>query len=302
MSQTVTCEIELDSLPRLEHGTSLVYTKSLQAQTPDVFADKLNGDYFSGDAASDYMNAVDPGRTLVSPVRTKETVGLHIGNIVIEDKILYMAGACMGSFASGLNFTATGANIPSFQDHYHLSYQTVSLVFLAGFGGYLISCVLNSVLQSVIGTRNVLLMAAVLNGGGALLITFAPPFPFVVVGLCLMGFGGGFYEACLTSVISHFEDSRLMNVIYAFAGLGALVSPFIIGALTKANVSWKFYYWFPVSLAILFAIGHFILFKDYVTPPDHEEAPEHKSIGARFKLVMRMPITWLVHSYSSISS
>ncbi|CAE6421459.1 unnamed protein product [Rhizoctonia solani] len=161
MSQTVTCEIELDSLPRLEHGTSLVYTKSLQAQTPDVFADKLNGDYFSGDAASDYMNAVDPGRTLVSPARTKETVGLRIGNIVIEDKILYMAGACMGSFASGLNFTATGANIPSFQDHYHLSYQTVSLVFLAGFGGYLISCVLNSVLQSVIGTRNVLLVSII---------------------------------------------------------------------------------------------------------------------------------------------
>lgn len=46
-------------------------------------------------------------------------------------------------------------------------------------------------------------MAGVLYGGGALLISFAPPFPVVVVGLCLMGFGGGFYEACLTTVVSH---------------------------------------------------------------------------------------------------
>ena len=89
-------------------------------------------------------------------------------------------------------------------------------------------------------------MAGILNGGGALLISFAPPFPLVVVGLCLMGFGAGFYEACLTSVISHvstfsesnlhhvlihfvqFEDSRLMNIIYAFAGVSRLFDPFLV--------------------------------------------------------------------------
>ncbi|CAE7060503.1 unnamed protein product [Rhizoctonia solani] len=293
MSQTATCEIELDALPRLEHGTSLLHVKSLQAQTPDVLTEDLKGEYFPGDATSGYANAMDSGHTLVSPEQARETVKLRIGNIVIEDKALYLAGACMGSFVAGLNFTATGANLPSFQDHYHLSYETVSLVFLAGFGGYLVSCVLNSVLQSVIGTCNVLLMAGILNGGGALLISFAPPFPLVVVGLCLMGFGAGFYEACLTSVISHFEDGRLMNIIYAFAGLGALVSPFVIGALTQANAPWKLYYWFPLSLTIFFAICHFMLFKNYVTPLDHEEAPENKSVRARFGLVMRMPMTWL---------
>ncbi|CAE6538525.1 unnamed protein product [Rhizoctonia solani] len=293
MSQTITCEIELDALPQLEHGTSLVYTKSLQAQTPDVLTEQLDGEYFPETALGGHMSATDSGLILAGPAQAKETVGLRIGNIVIEDKVLYLAGACMGSFVSGLNFTATGANLPSFQDHYHLSYETVSLVFLAGFGGYLVSCVLNSVLQSVIGTYNVLLMAGALNGGGALLISFAPPFPLVIVGLCLMGFGGGFYEACLTSVVSHFEDSRLMNFIYACAGLGALVAPFVIGALTKANAPWKLYYWFPFSLAILFGVCHFLLFKNYVTPPDHEEAPEHKSVRARFRLVMRMPMTWV---------
>ncbi|KAJ1308038.1 hypothetical protein OPQ81_002106 [Rhizoctonia solani] len=263
MSQTATCEIELDVLPGLEYGPSLVLTKSLQAQTPDVLTENLNGEYFSGGTKHGHFDTIDSGHTLVSLAPTKGMSGLRIGNIVIDEKILCMAGACMGSFASGLNFTSTGANLPSFQDHYHLSYETVSLVFLAGFGGYLVSCVLNSVLQSVIGTCNVLLMAALLNGGGALLISFAPPFPLVIVGLCLMGFGAGFYEACLTSVISHFEDSRLMNIIYAFAGLGAH-SPILMPRGTN-----------------------------YVTPPDHDEAPEHKNVRARFKLVGRMAITWL---------
>lgn len=46
-------------------------------------------------------------------------------------------------------------------------------------------------------------MAGLLYAGGALLISFSPPFPVVVAGLALMGFGGGFYEASLTSVVSH---------------------------------------------------------------------------------------------------
>ncbi|KAG8732410.1 hypothetical protein FRC11_013868 [Ceratobasidium sp. 423] len=267
MSQTATCEIELDALPRLEHGTA----KGLHAQTPDVLTDNSDGEYFAGGITNNSVNAMGSGHTLVDPARANKTVELRIGNIIIEEKVLYLAGACMGIFAAGLNFTATGANLPSFQDHYHLPYETVSLVFLAGFGGYLVSCLLNTVLQSVIGTCNVLLMAGALYGGGALLISFAPPFPVLIVGLCLMGFGGGFYEACLTSVVSHFEDSRFMNIAFAFSGLGALVSPFIIGALAKAHVSWK----------------------NYVTPSDHEEAPEHKNVGARLKLAMRMPVTWI---------
>ncbi|KAG9119805.1 hypothetical protein FRC07_004979 [Ceratobasidium sp. 392] len=199
----------------------------------------------------------------------------------------------MGVFAVGLNDTATGANLPSMQAHYNLPYAVVSLVFLAGFGGYLISCVLNSILQNAIGTRRVLLLAGLLYASGSLLITFAPPFPAVVAGLVLMGLGGGFYEACLTSVVSHFESSKFMNVLYAFFGLGALVSPFIIGALAKGRVAWNLYYWFPFSLAALVTLCHYFLFKDYVIPSDDEEPTERRSVRARYLQMARMPITWV---------
>ncbi|KAJ1308036.1 hypothetical protein OPQ81_002105 [Rhizoctonia solani] len=255
MSQTATFEIELDTLPRLEHGT----IDSLYTQAPGVLTDNSNGEYSNRGTKNNQVNAMNSGHTLVDPARVNKTIGLRLANIIIEDKVLYLAGACMGIF----------------------------------LWGYLVSCVLNSVLQSVIGTCNVLLMTGALYGGGALLISFAPPFPVVIVGLCLMGFGGGFDEACLTSVVSHFEDSRFMNIVYAFSGLGALVSPFVIGALAKAHASWKVYYWFPFSLTVLFTACHYMLFKHYMAPPDHEEVPEHKNVPARFKLALRMPVTWI---------
>ncbi|CAE6441808.1 unnamed protein product [Rhizoctonia solani] len=292
MSQTATYEIELlDAHPHLEHGPSFDGVKNPHSQAPDAFAETEQ--YFSGGSLNSSVNASTSVHATINNTAQAEGSGFRIGKVYIEDKVFYLAGSCMGVFAVGLNDTATGANLPSIQDHYHLPYEVVSLVFLAGFGGYLISCMINSVLQNAIGTRNVLVMAGILYGGGSLLISFAPPFPVVMVGLCLMGFGGGFYEACLTSVISHFENIRFMNILYAFFGLGALVSPFVVGALAKAGIAWRLYYWFPFSLAALVTICHFVLFKRYVMPSDHEETSEHKSVRAKFKQVMHIPTTWV---------
>ncbi|KAF8676878.1 Major Facilitator Superfamily [Rhizoctonia solani] len=309
MSQTTAPVIELDVLPRLEHGITLDHTKSTYARSPELLTGNSDGDRFPRDedtANPNYMDMtmVGSGHTLVDTAQPSQTLRLHIGNVIIEEKVLYLVGSCIGIFAAGLNFTATGANLPSFQKFYQLSYQTVSLVFLASFGGYLVSCLLNSVLQSVIGTCNVLLMASALHGSGALLISFAPPFPVVVIGLTLMGFGGGFYEACLTSVVSHFEDNRFMNIMYAFSGLGALVSPFVIGALTKSDTPWRHYYWFPFSITMLSIALHYLIFKNYTTPPDHEEAPEQKNVRARLRLAIstqfRIGAALIVFSYAIV--
>ncbi|KAF8751499.1 Major Facilitator Superfamily [Rhizoctonia solani] len=274
MTQTATCEIELlDALPHLESGSRFDRAKTLPVQTPHATTNNPDAEYFSGiNALEGHGHPTGSGYSLPTPPSTPRFL------------------SCMGIFVVGLNETATGANLPSFQDYYHLPYDTVSLVFLGGFIGYLISCMLNSVLQNAIGTRNVLLLAGALYAGGSLLISFAPPFPAVMVGLCFMGFGAGFYEAALTSVVSHFEDNRYMNILYAFSGL---VSPFIIGALAKIGAAWKLYYWFPFVLASLITGSHFIIFRNYSTPSDREEVSEHEGVRAKFKRVVHMPIAWI---------
>ncbi|QRW18318.1 major facilitator superfamily transporter [Rhizoctonia solani] len=144
-------------------------------------------------------------------------------------------------------------------------------------------------------------IAGLLYAGGSLLISFAPPFPLVITGLGLMGFGGGFYEACLTSIVSHFDNSKFMNILYAFFGLGALVSPFIIGALVKAGVPWNTYYWFPLSLALLVTLCHVVLFKDYVTPSDHEHHENTEQRSARGALAVLWNFTSPFTNWATIA-
>ncbi|KAF8753505.1 Rab-protein geranylgeranyltransferase [Rhizoctonia solani] len=295
--QTVVCQAEVETLPILDHDRPLERSDSHYG----TFSGHLVGDqqYFLNPGPPDLdAHTIDSSRGESGSIDLAIDSGLRVGNIFIDDKVLYLLGACMGVFAVGLNDTATGANLPSIQEHYDLPYAIVSLVFLAGFGGYLISCMLNSVLQNAIGTPD---LTAVTQDRWPFVrrrvfVNFiCTPFPTRDNWAWLMGFGGGFYEACLTSIVSHFDNSKFMNILYAFFGLGALVSPFIIGALVKAGVPWNTYYWFPLSLALLVTLCHVVLFKDYVTPSDHEhhENTEQRSARTSFIQIMRLPITWI---------
>ncbi|CAE6506612.1 unnamed protein product [Rhizoctonia solani] len=274
MNQTFTSQIELSILHPPEN------THAVLSETER---------YFSHKNSSGLSEVVPSG-----PIEedSAKVPGFRVGNIFIEDKIIILLGSCIGVFAVGVNDTATGANLPSIQEHYNFPYAVVSLVFLAGFGGYLISCVLNSMLQGAIGTRGVLLMAGFWYASGSLLATFTPPFPAVMIGLVLMGLGGGLYDTSLTSVVSHFESTKLLNIFYSFFGLGSLVSPFTIGALAKTGISWSVFYWVPFSLSVLVILCHFFLFKTY-TAPSEDENSEHRGLSGKFKRMLRMQIIWV---------
>ncbi|CAA7261253.1 unnamed protein product [Cyclocybe aegerita] len=138
---------------------------------------------------------------------------------------------------------------------------------------------LNPVLQNRIGTCWVLLIAGVFYAGGSLLIAFAPPFPLVMAGLAFIGIGGGFCDACLASVVAHFEDKRSMNTLYAFFGVGA------------AGIPWNHYYWFPFSLEVVMIGFHFMVFKNYELPS--EEVHQRSTMRARLHQISRKRIFWV---------
>ncbi|CAA7261270.1 unnamed protein product [Cyclocybe aegerita] len=211
--------------------------------------------------------------------------------IPTTDNVWHLIASCTGVFAVGLNDSATGANIPSIQKHYGLSYEVVSLIFLAGVSGYLVSCMLNPVLQHRIGTCWILLIAGVCYGGGSLLIAFAPPFPLVIVGLTLAGLGGGFCDASLTSVVAHFDSNRFMNMLYVFFGVGALSSPFVIGGFLKANIPWNRYYWLQFAFEVVMIAFHFIIFRNYEIPCEEEH--KRTTARAKFRQISKKRILWV---------
>ncbi|TIB92307.1 hypothetical protein E3Q18_02528 [Wallemia mellicola] len=80
----------------------------------------------------------------------------------------------------GLNDSAVGALIPQMQEFYNHSEATMSLCFLANFGGYLVSTAISSYLIHHLPLRIVLMIASAIYAAGSLIGAFAPPFATIV--------------------------------------------------------------------------------------------------------------------------
>lgn len=90
-----------------------------------------------------------------------------------------------------MNDSATGANLDSMQEHYHVDYDKISIVFLANTAGYFLSSMSSSFMLHHFGLQTSLLVACAGMSIGCVVLSIAPPFPAFIVMLMFMGFGSG---------------------------------------------------------------------------------------------------------------
>ncbi|BGP43687.1 hypothetical protein JCM10449v2_007732 [Rhodotorula kratochvilovae] len=224
----------------------------------------------------------------------------------------------------GMNDSATGANLDAMQEHYGVSYDKISTVFLSNTAGYFLSSISASFLLHHFGLQVSLLVAATSMCIGCVTLSVAPPFPVFVTMLLFLGFGSGMvltllvsqYDASITTIVSHEEDSVLMSWLYSCFGVGAAISPIMIGAFVDKGYDWNRYYNMPLGLSIILAIVGFFVFRGYEIPPDeaHDatlataQAPEQTtnpgdgeviharevmSAQRRMKLALRLPSVYV---------
>ncbi|GAA5941255.1 MFS transporter [Sporobolomyces koalae] len=225
-----------------------------------------------------------------------------------ENAQLAVAFAMIGLV--GMNDSATGANLESMQEHYGVSYDEISLVFLSNVAGYLISSISASFLTHHIGVNYTLLVAAAAMSLGCVALSLAPPFPAFIIALAFLGFGAGIYDAAITTVVSHFESQAMMSCMYAFFGIGAFFSPIIIGSFVDKGIDWSRYYFAPLAISLALAVLGFFAFRDYAEPADEShdvpatlggDATEGEVIHARatmsaqqrMKRALKIPAVWL---------
>ncbi|GAA6003239.1 MFS transporter [Rhodotorula paludigena] len=168
----------------------------------------------------------------------------------------------------GMNDSATGANLDKMQEHYGVSYDKISTVFLSNTAGYFLSSISASFFLHHFGLQVSLLVASAAMSTGCVVLSVAPPFPVFVSMLLFMGFGSGMYDASITTIISHEEDGVLMSWLYSCFGVGAMISPLMIGAFVDKGYDWNRYYNMPLGFSLILAVIGFFTFRGYEVPPD----------------------------------
>jgi hypothetical protein len=93
MSQTATCQIELDELPALERGRSLDQPKVAYAYAAEL---QLEDERYFADSSAQHSTTDVKSRT--SSTTVVENAGIRIGKVFIQEKVLYLLGVSTFSY------------------------------------------------------------------------------------------------------------------------------------------------------------------------------------------------------------
>ncbi|KAJ5765317.1 hypothetical protein N7520_004876 [Penicillium odoratum] len=176
---------------------------------------------------------------------------------------IYRSFSTFWSFlVMGANDAAYGALIPYLESYYKLSYTVVSLVFLSPLVGYTLAAFLNQRIHTSLGRRGPALI-----GPGCHLLAYIincvhPPYPVLVISFVFAGFGNGIQDAAWNAWIGNMANANeLLGILHGIYGAGAVLSPLAATSMiTKAHLSWYYFYYIMVACAVIEVVACGICF------------------------------------------
>ncbi|CEL02309.1 hypothetical protein ASPCAL03480 [Aspergillus calidoustus] len=153
----------------------------------------------------------------------------------------------------GANDSAYGPLIPYLEEHYNLSYTTVSLVFLSPIGGYTLAALTNNILHLRFGRRGIAILSPGCHLIAYIVNCLHPPYPVLVVSFIFAGLGNGLADSAWNAWIGNMADSnQVLGLLHGWYGLGAVLAPLVATSLiTEAKVGWWYFYYIMVACAAI---------------------------------------------------
>lgn len=161
-------------------------------------------------------------------------------------------------FVNGFLVLMTGAILTYLMEDYQLSYNLGGVLVSIQAAGYLLSGLFSGAIIYLIGRRKALLLVAVMFtiGFGGIVLTSSPTVLFIL--MFLSGIGWGLNNNLLNIIVSETTNgnSSYTNILHMAYAVGAFVSPLIVSAFVRANISWKV----PVGIVAVASILLFFVF------------------------------------------
>ena len=157
----------------------------------------------------------------------------------------------------GISLTIIGATLPKIIADFQWSYIATGIVLSAGSIGYFVSSFIAGILLQKLGPKKVIVIGMGLQFIGLL---FFASTPIVLLNMLLnlmIGFGGGGTEVVVNYSMVKMErhgQSRLMNFMHAAFSVGAVVGPYLVILLMRAELGWTMIYRIMSFVSLVMAV------------------------------------------------
>ena len=202
----------------------------------------------------------------------------------------------------GLPDSILGSSWPAIATNLGMDSSVNGILSLIVSAGTIISSFSSSFLLKKLKTQYVVLLSIILTVGGLLTFSFVrESYTWLFYLACIpMGLGAGAIDSALNNYVALHYKAIHMNWLHCTWGVGASISPLIIGAFIDSNNNSKGWNYGVLTIACIQA-AIFILI--LVTLPlwnkmvekETEEEREEEEAGADFKIstLFRSPVTYL---------
>jgi len=197
----------------------------------------------------------------------------------IEKNLRFIFFTLLANFILfGISLTIIGATLPKIIADFQWSYIATGIVLSAGSIGYFVSSFVAGILLHKLGPKRVIVIGMGLQFIGLL---FFASTPIVLLNMLLnlmIGFGGGGTEVVVNYSMVKMErrgQSRLMNFMHAAFSVGAVVGPYMVIMLMRAELGWTMIYRIMSFVSLVMAI--IFLFLPFSRLGSGEDKPEERA-------------------------
>ncbi|CAE6464179.1 unnamed protein product [Rhizoctonia solani] len=176
-------------------------------------------------------------------------------------EMIAMAAVCWTQFMAGWNDGTLGPLIPIIQEHFHIGFMVVSMLFVSACCGYVLGATAVIYFTDRYGFGRVLIGGSLFQIVAYSILSTTPPFPAMCVALTINGIGMSFQNAQTSSLVISLKNNpgTKMGAMHAAYGAGACVAPLISTQFSQIP-RWSFYFLVSLGLAVSNTISQSLVF------------------------------------------
>ncbi|KAG8944999.1 hypothetical protein FRC04_001254 [Tulasnella sp. 424] len=207
----------------------------------------------------------------------------------VRDERIYLATLCYNLATAGWNDGTLGPLLPRIQEHYHIGYTVVSMLFVVGCIGFMAGALSNIYLFGRLGFGKTITLAAATQIGAYTMMAVAPPFPVFCLAMFFNGWAISLQDAGSNSFVASIPRNEKVNmgVLHAIYGVGAFASPFVATQFSQQK-HWSFQYLISAGISIINVALLFYVFRlKPQSQTSHSESQQQPASENLYKQVLK---------------
>ncbi len=200
--------------------------------------------------------------------------------------------ALLAFVSIGLPDAVLGVAWPSLQETFGWDREELGAILFSSGAGYIASGLISGRAIEHLGVGRVLILSTALVTIGLLGYALSPVFGMILALAVLIGLSSGAVDSGLNFYAAENFSNRVMNLLHAFFGIGAMVGPIVMAGVLSTGIAWRCGY-VAVGAATLLMTVLFVSTRAIWKTGHHGDGDGAKLRSALVSVVIRQPLVWL---------